>query len=152
MKVKTLRQLSLLLLSLAVFACGSKESNDPQPSTPSGVKLVITMPASTTGDVFLVGSIGGVHDGPDSWKPERKLAAYKLTRQADGKYTLTIPNDAIKAPVGLEYKFVAGDSWEQVEVTADCKDEVPNRSIAVGTKDTEITETVANWKHLAPCR
>jgi len=148
--MKALKNLAIFSLVVFAFASCNKTEEETVVAPLNGVKLIVTVPANTVGDIHVVGSYDGKHDGADSWKPEK--VKYKLTKQGDGTYSVTLPNEAIVEPLGLEYKYVAGNSWAQVEATTDCKDNLPNRKIEPGTKNVEKKETIVNWFHLAPCK
>ena len=140
--------LAVLLVGLAFFTSCSKEDDSPAPVVLTGLKFTLTVPAGTTGDIFIVGSMNGVHDGPESWKPGQ--AKYKLSKNSDGTFSITLPNTVagVAGGVGLEYKYVNGASWDQGEVlAAGCKDEVPNRKVTTGTVNKEFKDKVEAWKH-----
>ena len=128
---RTLLATTLLLLA----ACnGTEGPAEPDPSH-DGLTVTIDVPASTpdTSHVYIAGSFNG-------WNPG--LAAYRLTREADGDYTIALPTTVRGM---IEFKLTLG-SWERVETTSGGAD-VPNRQFTVPPEGpAQYDGTVAGWK------
>ena len=105
---------------------------------PSGVytyKFIVTVPKGTpdNAEVYIAG-------GMNEWNP----TASKLTKGADGKYSITIED----LEDGTEYKYVLNGKWDNEELAAtkegaDCATGISNRK--TGTDET-IEDTVDNWR------
>ncbi|GAB1416959.1 hypothetical protein MASR2M117_23650 [Paludibacter sp.] len=103
--------------------------------------FTVTVPAGTPTDanIYIVGGFKG--DYP-SWSAD--ATNMKLTRQTDGKYTITLN----QVEEGTEYKYVLNGSWDNEELAAkeegaDCAKPISNR--VTGTSDN-VADVVANWK------
>ena len=97
----------------------------------------VTVPVNTaaSGDgVYLDGDFSVLGDGGSDWA----ASGLAMTKVDDTHYTLTVP---ATSATSLQYKYVLGASWNNVEETASCG-YVANRSVTVGGTETD---TVANW-------
>ena len=127
------RILAAALLLLA--ACnGTEGPSGPDPAH-EGLTVRIEVPAGTpdSASVYIAGSFNG-------WQPG--LAAYRLTRAADGSRSIALPATVRGT---IEFKFTLG-SWERVETTSDGAD-VPNRSFTVPAEGVATYDgSVAGWR------
>ena len=141
-----LRFASLPLLGALLLAAGSCSGKSPitppvQVARPSaqataGVTFRVTAPASTpAGDtVFVAGDFQG-------WNP--RDPAYALTKQPDGRWTITL---ALPAGTPIQFKFTRG-GWDRVEKGPN-GEELSNRTLTpdgVSTYDF----TVARWADIS---
>ena len=97
----------------------------------------VTVPVNTaaSGDgVYLDGDFSVLGQGGGDWA----ASGLAMTKVDDTHYTLTV---SASSAAGLQYKYVLGASWNNVEETAACG-YVANRSVTVGGTETD---TVANW-------
>lgn len=98
----------------------------------------VTVPVNTavSGDaVYLDGNFSVLGEGGSDWA----ASGIAMTKVDDTHYTATVTSTSA---VTLEYKYVLGASWSNVEETGSCAS-VSNRSVSVagGTE----TDTVLNW-------
>ena len=100
--------------------------------------LTLTVDDVSTGekkDIYVAGSF-------NNW--QQNDASHKLTRQADGTYTITLHN----VPAGkVEYKFMHG-TWDRVETTAAGED-VANHELTL-TGNYKLNLTIYGWKDGKP--
>ena len=106
-------------------------------AAPAGAQLTVraTLPSDTPADaaVHVAGSFNG-------WNPA--AAAWKLARQPDGTWAITLP-DSVRGPV--ELKLTRG-SWATVETTARGAD-VPNRTVVVPPSGAATLDVaVGGWR------
>lgn len=98
----------------------------------TSVKLTVHVPAVLPGkDVYVAGSFNGWNAGD---------SLFRMTKQSDGVYTITLPVFAGKS---YEYKYTLGN-WNNGE-TAINDDEIKNRQF-FSAKKKKITDTVAKWR------
>lgn len=128
-------------LLLAVGSCSGRSPLSPpapaaraQSAATAGVTFRVTAPSNTpAGDsVFIAGDFQG-------WNPRNP--AYALTKQLDGRWTITLP---LPAGFPIQFKFTRG-GWERVE-KGSSGEELPNRTLTpdgVSTYDF----TVARWEN-----
>lgn len=98
--------------------------------------IVLTVPSNTpsTADVYLSGTI-------NSWNAG--AAGYKLTRNTNGTYSITLP---IASGTALQFKFTRG-TWETVEVNSNGSD-IANRTFTTAGGQQTLNLTVAKWKDI----
>ncbi|MBR7834811.1 fibronectin type III domain-containing protein [Actinospica durhamensis] len=97
----------------------------------------VTVPVNTaaSGDgVYLDGDFSVLGQGGSDWA----ASGLAMTKVDDTHYTLTV---SASSAASLQYKYVLGASWNNVEETASCG-YVANRSVTVGGTETD---TVADW-------
>jgi predicted alpha/beta superfamily hydrolase len=94
---------------------------------------VQSLPAYTPpqDSIYIAGNFNG-------WEPG--LPAYMLHKNAQGKWSITLPAQA--SGTVLKFKFTRG-SWATVEKGAG-GEEIPDRSYTFGTADS-VDITIANW-------
>lgn len=102
------------------------------------VRLEVSVPANTPAGetVYVAGSFQG-------WNPGS--SAYALTRQADGRWAITLD---LPAGSAIEYKFTRG-TWARVEKGA-TGEEIPNRRATVGASGATLAHAVGSWADLPP--
>jgi len=107
------------------------------------VTFVVTVPESTPEDavIYIAGDFGNA--GYPAWGDAFDSEDMKLTKNADGTYSITLEGIA----EGTEYKYVLNGSWDTAERTEVCG-EVPNRK--TGSSPT-IEDVVANWDGYGDC-
>jgi predicted alpha/beta superfamily hydrolase len=101
---------------------------------PADAQLTIRLssPAGSDAPVFVAGSFNG-------WAPAD--SAYRLRREADGAYAITLPAD-VRGPV--EFKFTRG-AWETVELDS-AGQAVGNRAFTVPASGAATyAATVTRW-------
>ena len=141
-----LRIATQVLLGALLLACASCSGRSPV-SPPAraqragaeataGVTFRVLAPATTpAGDsVFIAGDFQG-------WNPRNP--AYALTRQLDGRWTISLP---LPAGAPIQFKFTRG-GWDRVEKGPN-GEELPNRTLTpdgVSTYDF----TVARWADIS---
>ena len=98
------------------------------------VTMRVRVPAATPADsVYVAGGFNG-------WNPANP--AYRLTREGDGEYAITLPAD-VRGPI--EFKFALG-SWERVE-TDSAGGGVSNRRFTIPAAGaTTWTGSVGGWQ------
>ncbi|MFC5468963.1 carbohydrate binding domain-containing protein [Cohnella suwonensis] len=118
---------------VSTFANGTIISGEPQPDS---LTIVLAVPANTpaTADVYMASSLG-------NW--DAANASYKLTKQADGTYQITLP---FSAGTSFEFKFTRG-AWSSVEANADGSD-ISNRTYTTSGGAQTIDLTAQRWKDL----
>jgi alpha-amylase len=103
--------------------------------------VTVTVPSSTTGTVYLAGTLSSLGEGAADWAP----AGISMTQLSSTKWTATI---TATADTTLSYKYDLDGSWSNVEETASCG-YVANRSMSIdgGTQ----VDTVAAWDGVSSC-
>jgi predicted alpha/beta superfamily hydrolase len=130
----------------SAIACAPASPTAPNPglqgsvrpaAAQAGVTLRVTVPASTpAGDTVFV---AGTFQQPTPWQP--RDPAYALTRQPDGRWTITLD-----LPAGThQFKFTRG-GWGRVEKGPN-GEEISNRSLTVSGPATHDF-AVATWADL----
>lgn len=116
-------------------ANGAVTAGAPQPQADS-LTIVLTVPANTpsTASIYMASSLNG-------WNPAD--ANYKLTKQADGTYKITLN---VAQGTAIQYKFTRG-GWANVEVSSSGAD-IANRSITTSGGAQTVNLTVVKWKDL----
>jgi len=128
-------RLAGIVLALCSAAWTSAAVAQVPSTTPGGLTILLSAPASTPADtgVYVAGSF-------NSWNPA--APGYRMNVAGPGQYALTLP-DSVRGDV--EFKFTLG-SWNAVEVTATGGD-VANRTFAVpASGSATYTATVAGWR------
>jgi predicted alpha/beta superfamily hydrolase len=139
----------LLALALAGAGCGdntalpvapdarSEPPAPPDAATRADVTFLVTVPADTPAGskVHIAGNFQG-------WDPGS--AAHELTRQADGRYAITLSFDI---GASLAYKLTRG-SWDFVEKGPN-GEEIADRTLTVEATGVEEL-TVARWADGSP--
>ncbi|UJF34425.1 carbohydrate binding domain-containing protein [Paenibacillus hexagrammi] len=110
---------------------GTVQSGVPQPDS---VTFKVTVPANTPSgaSIYLAGSL-------NSWNAADP--SYKLTKNTDGTFSITLP---ISAGTAMQYKFTKG-AWTSVETNANGSD-IANRSLTTSGGAQTVTITVQRWK------
>lgn len=119
-------------------------------ASPRTVTLVftVTVPADTdsTGrSVFIAGTLHLLDGGLPEWNP----GGVAMTRVDATHWTITLTGTESAT---IEYKYALG-SWDYVEKGGACE-EVANRTLTLfyGSTGTQtVTDTVQNWRNVAPC-
>lgn len=126
-----------LLASLSTVIAMVIGAGFVQPTESVRVRLAVSVPAGTTGPLYIAGNIAPL--GP--WKPD----ALRLDAKADGTYAVEFD-----APAGteLKFKFTRG-GWNTVEKSAS-GDEIADRTLAVVAGLPPQTLTVARFADGAP--
>jgi hypothetical protein len=108
------------------------------------VTFNVTVPEGTPAGevVYIAGNFGGLDSGLPDWDP----AGIALTQMGPYEWTVTVsgPNATT-----IEYKYTLG-AWDFVEKGAACEDLV-NRSVTVTYGSQTASDTVLNWRGVAPC-
>ncbi len=130
----------------------NRSANSPPVSQVADVRqmtltFTVTVPASTdaTGrSVHIAGFLDRLDGGYPQWDP----GATALTRVDATHWTITFTG---KEGTQLEYKYTLGD-WEHGEKDTSCG-EISNRQLTLtfGSGTQTVTDTVANWRNVAPC-
>ncbi|HEV8488436.1 MAG TPA: alpha-amylase family glycosyl hydrolase [Candidatus Limnocylindrales bacterium] len=108
----------------------------------------VTVPATTDGtgrSVYIAGFLDRLDGGHPQWDP----GGVVLTRVDSTHWTISFTG---KESTQLEYKYTLGD-WEHVEKDGTCG-EIGNRLLTLSygtTGDQAVTDTVLNWRNVAPC-
>ena len=108
----------------------------------------VTVPASTDGTSRAV-HIAGSLDRLDGNRPQWDPAGVELTRVDATHWTITLTG---KESTQIEYKYALG-SWDYVEKDGGCG-EIGNRQLTLsyGATGTQtVSDTVGNWRNVAPC-
>lgn len=110
---------------------GSITAGEPQAD---GVTFRVTVPASTpaNGPVYLAGTFNG-------WNAADP--AYKLTKGADGVYSITL---SLPAGTAVQYKVTRG-TWATVETSSGGGD-ITNRTLTPSGGAQTVNLTVQRWK------
>jgi glucoamylase len=98
----------------------------------------VTVPVNTaaTGDgVYLDGNFSVLGTGGTDWA----ASGIAMTKVDDTHYTATV---TAATQAALQYKYVLGASWSNVEKSASCAD-IGNRTLTVN--DGSTADTVLNW-------
>ncbi|WP_233184185.1 basic secretory protein-like protein [Paenibacillus sonchi] len=119
------------LAGVSTFINGTITSGFPQPD---GVTIVISVPANTPAneDLYLTSNLTG-------WNTAD--ANYKLTRNADGTYSIKLN---VAAGTNIQYKITRG-SWATVEVNSNGSD-IANRSLTTTAGAPTVSISVQRWK------
>ncbi|MBW7474700.1 discoidin domain-containing protein [Paenibacillus oenotherae] len=113
------------------FVGGTITQGVPQADS---LTLVVTVPSNTpaNADVYLASSL-------NSWTPND--ASYKLTKNSNGTYSITLN---IAASTSIQYKLTKG-TWASVEVYSSGA-ERPNRTLTTTGGTQTVNLTVERWK------
>ena len=103
----------------AKLSGGNTPGNDPQPET--GVTYNVTVPIGTNA-CYIAGEMNG-------WSQQ------EMTKVDETHYTITIAT----ATTAMKYKYCSGPSWDYVEMQADGKTDVQDRTYSAN-------DVVESWK------
>jgi predicted alpha/beta superfamily hydrolase len=134
-KMKEVRELWIAALVLALVASASASAAEAQ------LTMRVRVPAGTpdTAGVYVAGSFNG-------WNPANP--AYRLTRDGDGEYSITLPADVRGS---IEFKFARG-TWDRVE-TDSAGGGVGNRRFDIPASGSAAwSGSVAAWQDPAKVR
>lgn len=112
------------------------------------VVFTVSVPATTDATARPV-TIAGFLDRLDGGLPQWDPAGVELTRVDATHWTVTFTGTE---GTPLEYKY-ALNSWDYVEKDASCG-EIANRQLTLSYGDDgvqEVSDTVPNWRNVAPC-
>lgn len=115
---------------LSTFSGGSITPGLPQPDS---LTLTATVPAGTTGDIYLSGTM-------NNWNPSDDN--YKLTPNSNGTYSIQLN---IPSGTTLQYKLTRGN-WNTVEVSNSGAD-IANRALTTTGGAQTLQITVQRWKN-----
>ncbi|MBG6137455.1 glycoside hydrolase family 15 protein [Longispora fulva] len=105
----------------------------------TSLTVTVTVPAGTTGPVYLAGNLSVLGTGLPDWD----AAGMALTAVDTTHWKVTLPANG----AALSYKFTLGD-WGHVEKGSSCA-EVGNRSSTL--TGAPVSAIVANWRNVSPC-
>jgi len=133
----TSRLALLVWLTVGLWVCGNGPTPSAQAQAPQ-LTFEVTVPSETpaNAEVWLSGN----HAALGQWNG----AGVKLTRTPEGRFTTTTLS--LPAGTALEYKVTRG-AWASVEKDASGQ-ELPNRTLRVGTTSERVSLTVARWADL----
>lgn len=119
---------------VSTFNNGVITSGAPTVAVQEGITIRVTVPSNTpvNESIYLTSNISG-------WNPGD--ATLKLTRNEDGKYSITLP---ISAGTKLDFKFTRG-TWNNVEVNGSGSD-LSNRTFTMSGSSQTLDLTVQKWK------
>lgn len=119
---------------VSTFNNGVITSGAPTVAVQEGLTIRVTVPSNTpvNESIYLTSNISG-------WNPGD--ATLKLTRNEDGKYSITLP---ISAGTKLDFKFTRG-TWNNVEVNGSGSD-LSNRTYTMSGISQTLDLTVQKWK------
>jgi hypothetical protein len=108
------------------------------------VTFNVTVPNGTPSDatVYIAGNLSALGGGLPDWNP----GAVALTKVGDYKWTITLDGPAA---TNLEYRYTLG-TWDFVEKGASCE-EISNRQLLLTAGSQTVSDSVSNWRNIAPC-